>query len=216
MNKEKKTSLADIINSIVKIIGSLLVIFFSFYVIYLFKSDKLFDAKNREGFAYNVCEFVVGSKVMAKLDSLSNIKTKKLEASDSTLIATADSLIITDIYQTEIQSNLSKEIDDLRRLADNKTARIKTGWIYAGSVDNKTQIWKTRYFDFDELDVSRIYEANDALNLRESAPSKATGVWLKGKVIGGVRKGERFQVTSIQTVPGTHERTLYWVQIIIL
>ena len=122
-----------------------------------------------------------------------------------------------DVVQNDEQISISQKIerDKLSVAKLSQQPAVISGWVYAGAKSKSTGEWLTQYINLQggQIEFNSQYTSNFSLNVRETPPSNSTGTWKKGKVIGGLQPGTSFSISEIKEIPGTNNRSLYWVQI---
>ncbi len=222
MNNHSKKSLASILSDVFKIITCGGVIAVWVILIHFMYTNKIIEPQYKNTFRYNLCSYVAGDFVMKKAEDkallISESLTQSVDSVLKGLQINIEDLGAIDIEQDNNQKNLSERIaysnEIINDISKNKTAI--TGWIYAGAKYDETGEWGKKYFVFDgdAPVINHLYYTDLDLNIRMNAPSKESGVWQKGRIIGGLSKGDSFTVTNIAIIPGTGNRSLYWVRII--
>lgn len=222
MSNRTKKSLASVLSDVFKIITCGGVIAVWVILIHFMYTNKIIEPQYKNSFRYNLCSYVAGDFVMRKAEDKAKLISESLTQSVDSVIRSlqisVEELGAIDIEQDKSQKDLSEKIAYNNEVIDDisKNKQAITGWVYAGAKDNETGEWGKKYFVFEEDTplVNHLYYTNLDLNIRLSAPSKESGVWQKGRIIGGLRNGDSFTVTNIAIIPGTGNRSLYWVRII--
>lgn len=216
-------SFIEYVNNLLGIASGLLIIGATGFVFYLAVTKKVVTEDYSGTIAYRACAFLLGDDVMNWATEVKNKQTEELNEKDPQSIPSSDTssvldLSTEDLKQTSEQVKLSRGIAESTRIIDeiSKSRSNVTGWVYAGALKNASEEWSTKYFDFASLDVGETYVAIQPLNIRKTPPAFISGSWQKGRIIGGLQAGDKFRITRIETVPGKGDRTLYWVNILIL
>jgi len=216
---KRVSNLADVISHISKILLVLLGLFAVIYSRWYVESGMYLEDGGKANAVFDVAKHFYGIDMKKVAETTIEEQINKLDAtvalSQKTLHVSDEEAVLSDNYQTPEQTVLTREIQEtervIRRITESPIPASK--WVYAGAIDNETGLWKTKYFEFSSLVIGGDYVATQAINVRATPPSKDTGTWQKGKVIGGLLEGDRFKVKSILEVPGTHNRTLFWGEI---
>ncbi|MBR4228604.1 MAG: hypothetical protein IKR72_05825 [Bacteroidales bacterium] len=216
---DRVSNIADFISNVSKILIAALGIVALIYSVWYVQSKKYLEDGDKANGVFEVVKHFYGVDMHKDAEVTIEEQIKRLNA---TVVQIQEKLQVSDEeanrsdeYQTPEQTELTREIQEtekvFRRLNGSPSKASK--WVYAGAMDNETGNWKTKYFGFSALEVGSEYTVSQAINVRATPPSKESGTWQKGKVTGGLLAGDRFRVKSIQEVPGTNNRTLFWVEI---
>ena len=217
MNSEKRKALSIIIDNIAKITTSFCIIIANLYLCILAQTGRVAELKE-DSLSYQLCSLVWNEATFNAAQKDRDKKVEELAKSVENHTSTQSNENLIDLFQTENQRLLSIQINDRNKKIENieKSSTRSYGWIYVGSIDNRSNVWITKYFQFNAPmpEINKQYIIDKAINVRESAPSKESGKWQKGKVIGGLIEGDTFVIEEICNIPGTNFRSLIWAKII--
>jgi hypothetical protein len=91
-------------------------------------------------------------------------------------------------------------------------AEAQTGWIYLGA--SRDERWVLRNFDGDRSpDAGDVIRPSADMYWRRSLPRERGDQWTMGEVLDVVPAGTPLEVVSIEGLPGTQNRTLWWAEV---